>query len=255
MLVRSSDHRLLLLSCALACLAALAWRRARADEPEPASPPPPYRSTVRGPAPQTLVTSIDATQPSTRLVSVADLLEGQSGVIRALARRARLVHLGLDPRLGGERGRHPRRRHAADARRRRRDRSVGAVGGRPRARRDLARRAAHRVRRRGGRRRHQPDHAPRRARARAARRGRRRLVRRALRLGRLERPGRRALRVDAVGRVPRRQRRLQLLRHRRHAVQPIGRSHPRAPQQRLRPGRRRRHRRPDAASGSACTAT
>lgn len=59
-------------------MAALAWRRARADEAD--AQPPAYRSTVRGPAPQTVVTSIDATQPSTRLVSVADLLEGTSGV-------------------------------------------------------------------------------------------------------------------------------------------------------------------------------
>ncbi|MGZ3427868.1 MAG: hypothetical protein ACXVCV_14530, partial [Polyangia bacterium] len=66
------------LTCALACIAALAWRRARADEAEPAAPA--YRSTVRGPAAQTLVTSIDATQPSTRMVSVADLIEGTSGV-------------------------------------------------------------------------------------------------------------------------------------------------------------------------------
>ena len=64
--------------CALACVAALAWRRARADEPDAVAPS--YRSTVRGPVPQTVVTNIDATQPSARLVSVADLLEGQSGV-------------------------------------------------------------------------------------------------------------------------------------------------------------------------------
>lgn len=70
--------RLHYFTCAIACVAALAWRRARADEAD--AQPPAYRSTVRGPAPQTVVTSIDATQPSTRLVSVADLLEGTSGV-------------------------------------------------------------------------------------------------------------------------------------------------------------------------------
>jgi iron complex outermembrane receptor protein len=70
----------LLLACAFgAVVVALpAWRRARADEGEPE--PPAYRSTVRGPVPQTVVTSIDATQPSARVTSVADLLEGQSGV-------------------------------------------------------------------------------------------------------------------------------------------------------------------------------
>jgi vitamin B12 transporter len=72
---RSTDFRLLLFTCA-ACIAALWWRRARADEP----PPPSYSSTVRSLGPQTVVTSIDATQPSTRLVSVADLIEGQAGV-------------------------------------------------------------------------------------------------------------------------------------------------------------------------------
>lgn len=81
MLVRNPDRPLLLLTCALACgVAAVAWRRARADEPEPEAAAPAYRSTVRGPAAQTVVTSIDATQPSTRLVSVADLIEGTSGV-------------------------------------------------------------------------------------------------------------------------------------------------------------------------------
>jgi vitamin B12 transporter len=78
--VRNPDRPLLFLTCALACVAAVAWRRARADEPEPAATAPAYRSTVRGPAAQTFVTSIDATQPSTRMVSVADLIEGTSGV-------------------------------------------------------------------------------------------------------------------------------------------------------------------------------
>ncbi|HEY2744402.1 MAG TPA: TonB-dependent receptor, partial [Polyangia bacterium] len=58
--------------------AALA-RRAHADEETPA-PAQSYQSTVHAPLPQTVMTSIDATQPSARLVSVADLLEGQSGV-------------------------------------------------------------------------------------------------------------------------------------------------------------------------------
>ena len=72
------SRSLIAASCALACIAAFAWRRAHADEPEP--PPQPYRSTVRGPVPQTVVTTIDATQPSARLVSVADLIEGSAGV-------------------------------------------------------------------------------------------------------------------------------------------------------------------------------
>jgi iron complex outermembrane receptor protein len=66
-------------SCALACVAAFAWRRAGADEPD-AEPAPSYRSTVRGPVPQTVVTAIDATEPSARVVSVADLIEGTAGV-------------------------------------------------------------------------------------------------------------------------------------------------------------------------------
>ena len=80
MLLRDPHTRLLLVAGALAAVTALAWRRAHADEAEPQPPSPSYRSTVRGPVPQTLVTSIDATQPSARLVSVADLIEGQSGV-------------------------------------------------------------------------------------------------------------------------------------------------------------------------------
>jgi len=68
--------RPLLFFCALAGIGGPGWRRARADEAEV----PAYASTVHAPVPQTVVTSIDATQPSARLVSVADLLEGQSGV-------------------------------------------------------------------------------------------------------------------------------------------------------------------------------
>ena len=79
------------------------------------------------------------------------------------------------------------------------------------------------------------------ARARAARIGRRRLVRRARGVGRLERPRSRPAH-RSVGRVQRRHRRLHLLRHRRHPLQPVGRSHQHAPQQRLRSGRPRRHR-------------
>ena len=76
---RSPTRFYFVLSCAIACIAALVSRRARGDEGDaPATPS--YRSTVRGPTPQTVVTNIDATQPSTRIVSVADLLEGTSGV-------------------------------------------------------------------------------------------------------------------------------------------------------------------------------
>jgi vitamin B12 transporter len=77
-LVRTPHPRLLLLGSALACIAAFASRRARAEEPEPQ--PPSYRSTVRGPVTQTVVTTIDATQPSARMVSVADLIDGTAGV-------------------------------------------------------------------------------------------------------------------------------------------------------------------------------
>jgi len=74
---RNLHFRLLIAaSCALGCIVALAWRRASADEVEA----PAYSSTVRGPVPQTVVTSIDATQPSARLTSVADLIEGSAGV-------------------------------------------------------------------------------------------------------------------------------------------------------------------------------
>jgi len=72
---RTGHPSLLLFCCALVGVAAAVSRRARADEPDAAA----YQSTVHA-APQTTVTSIDATQPSARLTSVADLLEGQSGV-------------------------------------------------------------------------------------------------------------------------------------------------------------------------------
>ena len=78
MLVRIPHRQLVLLGSALACVAAFASRRARAEEPEPQ--PPSYRSTVRGPVPETVVTTIDATQPSARVVSVADLIDGTAGV-------------------------------------------------------------------------------------------------------------------------------------------------------------------------------
>ena len=72
------SHRFHFFCCALACVIALAWRRARADEGD--ATPPSYRSTVRGPLPQTVVTNLDATQPSARVTSVADLLEGAGSV-------------------------------------------------------------------------------------------------------------------------------------------------------------------------------
>jgi iron complex outermembrane receptor protein len=64
-----STHALFILAAAW-----LAGAVAHADDDDR------YRSTVRADAPQTLVTRIDATQPSARLVSVADLLAGSAGV-------------------------------------------------------------------------------------------------------------------------------------------------------------------------------